>query len=455
MKRVISILIFVSTLLGSNLGFSQEQVIDEVVAVVGSNYILASDIETQYLQYRAQGAISNAEALRCQIFEDMLFQKLMLNQAELDSVIITDDQINQTMDARFRYFIAQFGSQEKMEKHYKKSLLEIREEFRPITRDQLMVEEVQQSLVKDVKVTPAEVRRMFSALSPDSIPVIGSEIEIAQIVKMPEINKEELNATRERLRQLRDRILAGEDFGALAVLYSEDPGSARRRGEVGFVGRGQLYPEYEAAAFQLKKGEVSDIIKTQAGFHIIQLIERRGEQINTRHILLMPKIADSELTKASNLLDSIANLIRNKEMTFEQAALKYSDDPNKISGGLMLNPATGNTKFPFENPDPEILDPAVVRAIKPMNVGDVSTAIGGRNDEGKQFLQIVQLKSKTEAHVANLKEDYTAIQDWALNKKKAEVIDKWLTEKIQKTYFNISPAYKDCNFKHNWSLENQ
>ncbi len=455
MKKVICASILIIGMLCTWQAKAQEQVIDEVVAVVGSNYILASDIETQYIQYRAQGTVANAEALRCQIFEDMLFQKLMLNQAELDSIEVTDDQVNQTMDARFRYFIAQFGSQEKMEKHYKKSLLEIREEFRPIIKDQLMVEEVQQGLIKDVKVTPAEVRKMFSALPKDSVPVIASEIEIGQIVKMPEISKEELDATRDRIKQLRDRIMAGEDFGALAVLYSEDPGSSRRRGEVGFVGRGQLYPEYEAAAFQLKKGEVSEIIKTQAGYHIIQMLERRGEQINTRHILIRPKISTAELNKASNLLDSIANLIRTKQITFEEAALKFSDDPNKISGGLMVNPATGNTRFPADVSDPGILSSNVSRVVKNMNPGDVSGPVDGENDEGKQFLQIVYVKSKTEPHMANLREDYTAIQEWALNKKKGEVIDNWLSDKIQKTYFNINDAYKNCNFKHNWSLENQ
>jgi peptidyl-prolyl cis-trans isomerase SurA len=244
-----------------NTAYAQEQVIDEVVAVVGANYILASEVEEQYLQYRAQGDITEASTLRCRIFEDMLFQKLMLNQAELDSINISDDQINQTMDARFRYYIQQFGSQEKMEKYYKKSLLEIREDFRSKVKEQLMVEEVQQGLVKDVKVTPAEVRRMFNAIVPDSIPVIEEQYELGVIVKQPVITKEELDATRERLKGLRERILNGENFNALAVLYSEDPGSSRKGGEIGFVGRGQLYPEYEATAFYLRKARFLILLK--------------------------------------------------------------------------------------------------------------------------------------------------------------------------------------------------
>lgn len=428
--------------------FAQEQVIDEVVAVVGANYILQSDIESQYFQYRAQGHIGDAALMKCQIFEDLLFQKLMLNQAELDSVQVTDDQINQTMDARFRYYIQQFGSQEKLEQFYKKSLIEIKEDFRTSVKEQMMVEEVQEKIVKDVKVTPSEVRRMYSDLPFDSIPMIEREYEAATIVKIPAIAPEELEATRERLKGLRDRIMKGENFNALAVLYSEDPGSARRGGDLGFASRGQLYPEYEATAFGLKKGEISDIIKTQAGYHIIQLIERRGEQIHTRHILLMPKVSNDEINKATKLLDSIAGLIRNEEITFEEAALKYSDDPSKINGGLLVNPNTGNTKFTGEQ-----LDPKLFAVIEKMAVGDVSRPIAIQNEEGKQTLNIVQLKSKTEAHKASLREDYNKIQAWALNKKKEEAMSKWLNDKISKTYFRIGERYATCNFKHDWTVK--
>lgn len=451
MKKTTSIFALFITLFTLNYGYAQEQVIDEVVAVVGANYILASEVEEQYLQYRAQGDITDASALRCRIFEDMLFQKLLLNQAELDSVQITDDQVNQTMDARFRYYIQQFGSQEKMEKYYKKSLLEIREDFRSKVKEQLMVEEVQQGLVKDVKVTPAEVRRMFNAISPDSVPVIEEQYELGVIVKQPSISKEELDATRERLKGLRERILNGENFNALAVLYSEDPGSARKGGEVGFVGRGQLYPEYEATAFSLKKGQISDVVKTQAGYHIIQLIERRGEQINTRHILLMPKVADIEINKASKLLDSAAVQIREKKMTFEEAALKFSDDPGKNSGGRLINPETGNAVFTLDQL--RNIDEKLPGIVGKMKVGELSAPIAILNDEGKQTLQMVYLISKTQPHPANLKEDYNTIQQWALNKKKGDVIDKWISDKIAKTYFRINPAFQGCNFMHNWEIK--
>jgi peptidyl-prolyl cis-trans isomerase SurA len=447
MKKIISVIALFITGTVMNFTNAQEQIIDEVIAVVGANYILASDVESMYLQYREQGQTTNSRALRCRIFEELLFQKLMLNQAELDSVEVTDEMVNQTMDARFKYYIQQFGSQEKMEKFYKKSLLEIREDFRQNVKEQMMVDQVQQTLVKDVKITPAEVRRMFNKLPSDSVPVINTEYEIGRITKQPAISKEELDATRDRLKALRERILNGESFNALAVLYSDDPGSSRRGGEVGFVSRGQLYPEYEATAFTLKKGEISDVIKTKAGYHIIQLIERRGEQVNTRHILLMPKVSSDELNKATKLLDSVAVLIREKKMTFSEAALKYSDDPGKINNGLIVNPSTGNTKFSQSQ-----LSETVAKTVAGLKVGEVSKPIALLNDEGKETIQLLYKFSETEAHKANLKDDYNYIQEWALNRKKAEIIEKWITEKISKTYFRIGPAYSDCSFQHNWTI---
>jgi len=427
---------------------SQEQVIDEVVAVVGANYVLQSDIEAQYIQFRMQGGITDSRATRCQILEDLLFQKLMLNQAELDSVVVTEDQIDQTMDARFRYYIQQFGSQEKLEQFYKKPLIQIKEEFRSLVKEQLMVDEVQQGLVKDLKVTPSEVRVFFNSLPKDSIPMIDTEYQIGQIVKEPSISKEEHDATRERLKTLRDRIVKGENFAALAVLYSEDPGSAKKRGEIGFVGRGQLYPEYEAAAFGLKKDEISEIIKSKAGYHIIQLIERRGDQINTRHILLTPKISDSDIAKASKLLDSVAGLIREKKLTFEEAALKYSDDPGKINGALLVNQNTGNTSFLANQ-----LDPKIFFVIDKMQIGDVSRPVPMVNEEGKQSLNLYILKARTLPHRASLKDDYSTIQEWALNKKRSDTIEKWIGDKISKTYFRINESYKTCNFQHSWEVQ--
>ena len=448
MKKTSIFILLAFLIIKANYAPAQEQIIDEVVAVVGGNFVLQSDIEAQYMQFRMQGAIKDARATRCQILEDMLFQKLLLNQAELDSVQVTDDQIEQTMDARFRYYIQQFGSQEKLEEFYKKPLLQIREEFRTLVKEQLMVDEVQQKLTMDVKVTPSEVRSFFNRIPKDSIPTIEMEYEVGQIVKEPSISKEEMDATRERLKGLRERILNGENFAAMATLYSEDPGSSRKGGEVGFVARGQLYPEYEASAFSLKKGEISDIVKSKAGYHIIQLIERRGEMINTRHILLMPKISDQDLAKASRLLDSISNLVNEKKITFEEAALQFSDDPGKINGGLMVNQVTGNTRFTASQ-----LDPKVFFVIDKMKIGDISKPLGMMNEETKQTINLYYLKTRTEPHRANLKDDYSVIQEWALNEKQNTAINKWIGQKIGNTYFRINESYKDCPFRHTWELK--
>jgi peptidyl-prolyl cis-trans isomerase SurA len=240
----------------------------------------------------------------------------------------------------------------------------------------------------------------------------------------------------------------GENFAALATLYSEDLGSAKKGGEVGFVGRGQLFPEYEAAAFGLNKGDVSEIIKTQAGYHIIQLIERRGQLINTRHILLRPKVSDADIAAASKKLDSIANLIRNGEMTFEEAALKFSDDPGKINDALMVNPITGTTSFTAGQ-----LDQKIFFVIEKMKIGDISRPMQAEDDEQNKTLNIYMLKSRTEPHRANLKDDYSTIQQWALNKKQGDVVNKWISEKITSTYFRIGEAFHDCAFQHKWKIQ--
>ena len=445
MKKTGIFVLLVLLMIKANYATAQEQIIDEVVAVVGGNFVLQSDIEAQYLQFRMQGNVTDARAIRCQILEDMLFQKLLLNQAELDSIQVTEDQIEQTMDARFRYYIQQFGSQEKLEAFYKKPLLQIREEFRTLVKEQLMVDEVQQKLTHDIKVTPSEVRAFFNNIPKDSIPTIEMEYEVGQIVKEPSISKEEMEATRDRLKGLRERILKGDNFAAMATLYSEDPGSSRKGGDIGFVGRGQLYPEYEAVAFGLKKGEISDIVKSKAGYHIIQLIERRGEMINTRHILLMPKISDQDLARASKLLDSVSGLVNEKKLTFEEAAIQFSDDPGKINGGLMVNQASGNSRFTASQ-----LDPKIFFVIDKMKVGNISKPLGMTNEEAKQTINLYYLKTRTEPHRANLKDDYSVIQGWALNEKQNKAINEWIGQKIGTTYFRINESYKDCQFKHTW-----
>jgi peptidyl-prolyl cis-trans isomerase SurA len=436
------VIVFVSLVSQAQTG----TVVDEVVAVVGSKPVLLSDIENQYLQYRAQGGIrGSAKETKCHIMESSLFSKLLLNQAELDSVEVTDKQVDGELERRIRYYIQQIGSKEKLEEYFKKPLHEIKEELRGVISDQMKVEMTQQKITKDIKITPSEVRNFFNELPIDSIPLVNTEYIIGQIIRKPKVGLAEEIEVKEKLRTLRKRIMNGESFSTLAVLYSEDPGSAAKGGEVGLFGRGELYPEYEAAAFKLKPGEISDIVKSKAGYHIIQLIERRGDFINTRHILLMPKVSPFELAKASKELDSVYTLLQKGSLTFEEAVQKISDDPNKINGGLMINPQSQNNRW-----DPEQLDPKVLYAVDKLEPGQFSKPMIYKSEDDKDAYRILYLKERTKPHRANIKDDYDRLQNWALDKKKSEALREWVGRKLAETYIRISAEYKECVYQQEW-----
>lgn len=427
---------------------AQDKVIDEVVAVVGSHPVLYSDVEVQFMQMKAQTTVADAAAARCQIFEQLLFQKLLLYQAEVDSIVVDDEQVNATLDQKLRYYIQQFGSQEKLEDFYDKSILEIKEEFREPIREQMLSEQVQRKITESIKITPTEVKKFFEKIPADSIPVIPMKYEVAQIVKEPDVSAEELSASREKITALRNRILKGEKFSTLAVLYSEDPGSASKGGELGFFGRGDMAPEFEAAAFSLKnKEDMSEVIRTKFGFHIIQLIERRGELINARHILIIPKVSPLDLLKAKNELDSISGLIAKDSISFEKAALKFSDDPGKVNNGLLINQASNNSVFPADQ-----LDPKIFFVIDKLDVGSVSAAVPYSTEDGTSAYRILKLVSRTQPHKATLKDDYDQIQEWALNEKKGKAVAKWIADKSKTAFIRIDDKYKNCTYQYNWNL---
>jgi len=429
---------------------AQSMVADEIVAVVGQNMILESQLEAQYQQAKMQGMITTgAQEAKCRILENLLFENLMLNQADLDSIVISDSQVEMSLDQRLRYFISQFGSQEKLEEFYQKSIIEIKNEFRDLVRKQLLVEEVQRSITENIFVTPSEVKSYFRDIPEDSIPLINSEVEVSQIVKMPPITMEQKKEVKERLRELRRRIMDGESFSTLAILYSEDPGSASKGGELGFYGRGELYPEFEAVAFKLNVGETSDIVETDAGFHIIQMIERKGEYVNVRHILLQTKVSPVSLGMAKRELDSIASLIREDKISFEEAVERYSDDPNKSGGGILINPMTGTIKFEMDQ-----LDPQVSFTIDKLDVDEISNAVPMKTEEGKDAYRILLLKARMEPHRANLKEDYYRIYGWALGQKKERVMKEWLNGNAGNAYIRINKRYQDCNFEFTWEPAN-
>ena len=428
--------------------YAQQQVIDKIVAVVGKNIIMQSDIEEQYMQYRLQGGIKgSASSIRCEILEDQLFRKLMLNQAELDSIEVTDTQIESEMDYRIRYYLAQLGSQEKVEKYFNKTMAEIKDELRTIIRDQKMIEEVQRKIVDGVSATPSDVREFFSSIPSDSIPMVSAQYEIAELVKKPPITLDEKLEVKDRLYGLRSRILKGERFSTMALLYSEDPGSAKKGGELGFKGRGELVPEFEAAAFALKDGEISEVVETEYGYHIIQMIERRGDYVNVRHILLTVKVSPEALQQAYNELDSIANLIRNDSITFDEAVRQFSDEDDKVNGGYLVNPNNGSTLFSAED-----LDQQVSVVVNRLQVGEVSNPVPMKTKNGKDAYRLLIIKKKTTPHKANLKDDYALIQQWTMQTLRQDAINKWIEAKSSKAYVKIGDDYCGCDFQFDWNI---
>ena len=436
----------------------QPQVIDKVVAVVGKNMVLQSDIENQYMQTRLQGDVAgSAKSMRCQILEELLLQKLMLNQAEMDSITVTDEQVEAELDSRIQYFVNRMGSQEKLEEYFNKSITEIKDEVRRAERENLLQRQVQSKIMEHVVVTPSEVKRFFRELPQDSIPMVSPEYEIVQIVKRPPVSLDEKLRVKDRLYQIRKRILEGESFSTLAVLYSEDPGTARNGGELGLTGKGVWASEFEAAAFNLRDGEISDVIETEFGFHIIQLIERRENMVNCRHILLTAKVPVEELEKARIELDSAAMLIRNGDMTFEEACKKFSDEDSKSNGGYLTNPATGANRISvadlpeLESYFPEFKNLSFV--ISRLEVGEVSNPVPMTTNENKDAFRLVMVKKKLDAHRANLKDDYNLIQGWALNRKQQQAIGKWVEEKAAKAFIRIDENFSDCEFYYNWNIK--
>lgn len=437
---------------------NQSQVVDKVVAVVGQNIILQSDVESQYVQYRMQGGVEgSSSSIRCEILEDLLFQKLMLNQAEMDSLTVTDEEVDAELTRRITDLIGRAGSQEKLESLFNKTMSEIKDELRRMVKDKTLQDRVRADILKGVVVTPAEVKSFFQSVPQDSIPMIGEEYEIVQIVKRPPISIDEKLKVKDQLYQIRKRILEGESFSTMAVLYSEDPSSAKKGGELGFTGRGEFAPEFENAAFNLRDGEISEVIETQFGFHIIQLIERRDNYVNCRHILLTAKVPVEALEKAQMQLDSAAMMIRNGELSFEEACKKYSDDDSKINGGYIVNPAYGGNRIAlqdlqdFENYFPEFKNLAFV--ISKLKVNEVSDPVPMITNDNKDAFRLVMVKKKTEPHKANLKDDYWRIQTWALNDKNQTAIRQWIRNKAKKAFIRIDEDFADCDYQFEWSVK--
>lgn len=414
--------------------------LDRVVAIVGDFKILQSDIENLYLQYQAERITSEGD-MRCEILEDFLAQNLLLNQAKIDSIEVSESQVEMQLDARLDFFISQIGSQERLEQYFNKTILEIKEDFRDLIRDQLITQEMRNTITANVTITPSEIRQFYNKIPEDSIPYINARIEISQIVLYPPYSEEAILETRQRLLDLRKRITAGENFATLAVLYSESP-TAPKGGEMGFMGRAEMDADYAKAAFSLKKGQVSNIVETAAGFYIIQLIDRREERINTRHILLRPKVDPAAVEKTISRLDSLADIIRADSITFENAARYFSQDTKtNVNGGLVVNPADNSTMFGMDE-----LPTVEYEVLRNMNVGEISNPFESVDENSKKVYKIVKLNRSTKPHKANLKEDYMLLQMMALEAKKMNVLKEWINEKISSTFIQIDGSFKGCEF---------
>lgn len=439
MRKALSVLL--CSLLISVVGLAQPKLADKVTAVVGNEIILLSDMENQALQ----SGLTSSSA-KCTIFEEMLLHKLLVNQAEIDSIEVSEAQIEAELNKRMRYFISQLGSEQKLEEYLGKSIVQIKTEYKEDVKELLLAQSMQQKITSGLSVSPAEVKEFYNSIPKDSLPLINTEVEYGQIVRFAPISAEEKKNVKDKLEKIRERILKGEDFATLAVLYSEDPGSAKTGGELGFLDRNDLVPEFSVVAFSLKGSEVSKVIESPFGFHIVQMIERRGEQINVRHILLTPKNSYADLSKAEAGLDSIYNILRADTITFQKAAERYSkDDDTKFSGGMVMNPATGSTRFTTEE-----LDPMTFFTLDKLKQGEYSKPVKFQTRDGKQAYRILWLKTRTEPHRANLKEDYQSLQAAALQKKQQKAISDWVRKKKLSTYVKVDDTFKTCNFQYNW-----
>ncbi|MDO5771417.1 MAG: peptidylprolyl isomerase [Bacteroidales bacterium] len=424
---------------------AQNNIAEEVAWVVGDEPIYKSDIEEQYmqLQYERQPIDGNPY---CVIPERMAIEKLFLHQAKIDTVKVQDAMVIQQAESRINYFIANLGSREKVEEYFRKPLPELKEQMIEVIRNQYTVQEVQRNLTKDVKATPSDVRKYYATLPPDSIPYIPQQVEVKLLSLNPVIPQQEIDDVKARLRDFTNKINSGEnEFSTLAILYSED-GSSMYGGEIGFKSRSELVPEFASVAFNLNDTKkVSKIVETEFGYHIIQLIEKRGDRINCRHILLKPKVAQKDLDEAKTRLDSIRKDMLDGKFTFEEATQWISQDKDtKNNKGIMVNRRTSSTKFEMAD-----LPQEIAKVVDKMEVGDISEPfIMIDQSRNKEIVAIVKLSRRIEGHKANLSDDYQILKNMYENNRKAKIIDDWVVKKQKETYVRIDDDWRNCEFKY-------
>ncbi|MDR1342555.1 MAG: peptidylprolyl isomerase [Prevotellaceae bacterium] len=424
-----------------NVVAGQQNVLDKVLAVVGNEALLESDVEVELMQLRAQGELVDDE-VRCSVFEHLLLQKLLLAQAKLDSLTENEMAVSQEVEQRIRYFSTQLGGTQELEKYFGKPLFRIKEELTEQTKERNLTQQMQMNIVSAAQLTPRDVETYYKTLPPDSFPMIPDQYVIQQIARYPPSGNEVRFQVREKLLELRERVMNGEKFQALAVMYSEDPNSARRGGELGMRVREELTKPFADAAFALKPGQVSQIVETEFGFHIIQMIEKKDEMANLRHILIRPKFSSETQQEAAHLLDSVAALIRADSISFEYGVARYSEDKNtRMNGGYVVNPQTLATRF-----EKDQLIPNDYYVLRDMKKGEISAPFESKDNTGNDIFKIIKLKEFIPSHRANFEQDYMVIHDIAKSKKQQATLDAWIAKRIQSTYIFIEPDMRSCRF---------
>lgn len=414
-------------------------VVDKIIAKVDNYIVIKSELERAYQDYLTNGGSPSQEA-KCQYLGMLVRNKLMLAKAEIDSVVVLDGEVDLNTQNRMDMILAQSGrTVDELEALYGKTMEQVRLELREQIREQMIVSRMEEEMTKGIVVTPSEVKRFFNRIPKDSLPYFSASVEVAQIVKIAKVNEAQENETKGQLISIRNRILAGEDFSKMAKEYSDDPSVIQNGGDMGWSGRGRMVPEYEAMAFKLKPNEISMPFKSPFGIHIMQLIERRGNEYNSRHILMSPKPSQADLDAASNYLDSLRTLIMNDSIKFETAAKEYSDDVNTKGNGGFFSDRDGGQRLTVDE-----LDPIVFFKLDSMKVGDISKPIAYRTDDGKDAVRILFYKARIAPHQASLEQDWTKIQAATLNEKKEKILEKWFQKARLDVFINIDPTYDYC-----------
>ncbi len=420
--------------------------IDKIAGVVGDKIVLTSDIQVQVAQAKMQGGAT--PDIECQVLDQLLMEKLLVNQAELDSVMVSEDEVEIELDNRLRYYINMMGTEEKFIEYYQKSILEFKEDFRPDIKQMMLAQRMQSQIVANIKVSPIEVKEFFEEIPKDSLPYFNAEVEVSEIIFIPVITEEAKTAAKTKLNQIRSKINDGTNtFDEMAQIYSEDPGSAPQGGRMGLQDRGTFVKEFEATAYKLAKNEVSSVIQTEFGFHILKLLERRGNKVDVQHILIKPEVSFNDLDLANKRADSVRNLILVDSLSFQEAVEIYTEDENsKNFSGMLVNQQTGSTYFELNQ-----LTPDVFFAVEGLKEGEMSAPTMIKLQDGKQQYKLFFVQSRSEPHQANLDDDFERLKNVALQQKQNETVSKWVAEKSAKTYIKLSPEYHGCDTMIKWN----